>query len=171
MRQIKVVPYDASWVNAYRKEKSKLEQIFSKEIVDIYHIGSTSVPNIYAKPIIDILIVVKHIENVDLYNSQMMKLDYIAKGENGLSNRRFFIKGGNHRTHHIHIFPEYEQAEIIRHVAVRDYLLNHPRVVKAYGEFKQQLAVKFPFDSEGYWQGKYNYMKQLESDALQWYKK
>ena len=64
--------------------KVQLAKLFNNEVVDIYHIGSTSVPNLYAKPIIDILVVVNNIKAVDHYNPEMFELGYAAKAENGI---------------------------------------------------------------------------------------
>lgn len=74
---------------------------------------------------IDILIEVKDIEAINQYNLQMEALGYEAKGENGLKGRCFFRKGGNKRTHHVHIY-ENGNREIVRHTLFRDYLIAHP---------------------------------------------
>ncbi|MCD8820813.1 GrpB family protein [Staphylococcus gallinarum] len=169
MRTIEVMPYDVAWKEAFSREQVQLAKLFNNEVVDIYHIGSTSVPNLYAKPIIDILVVVNNIKAVDHYNPEMFELGYAAKAENGIKNRRFFIKGGDQRTHHVHVFPKSERAQIERHLAVRDYLLAYDNMVEHYGELKRKLAKSFRFDSEGYCQSKDAYMKRLESMALQWY--
>ncbi len=70
----------------YHKEEKVLKDLFTDELIDIFHIGSTSIPPVgYAKPIIDILMVVKNIETVDLYNDQMKSIGYEPRGENGIS--------------------------------------------------------------------------------------
>ncbi|SUM31363.1 dephospho-CoA kinase/protein folding accessory domain-containing protein [Staphylococcus gallinarum] len=84
MRTIEVMPYDVAWKEAFSREQVQLAKLFNNEVVDIYHIGSTSVPNLYAKPIIDILVVVNNIKAVDHYNQGMFELGYAAKGENGI---------------------------------------------------------------------------------------
>ncbi len=74
-------------------------------LIEMYHIGSTSVKSIgFAKPIIDILIVVNNIELIDQYNKELELLGYEPRGENSISGRRFFLKGKENRTHHIPIF-------------------------------------------------------------------
>lgn len=169
MRKIEVVTYDATWKSAYSQEKRKILNVLNNEVVDIFHIGSTSVPNLSAKPIIDILLVVKNINDIDDYNHKMYELGYVAQGENGIKNRRFFVKGGDQRTHHVHVFPKNERFEIKRHIAVRDYLVQHVKIAADYGSLKRKLATEYTYDSEGYCQSKDNYMKHLEHMALQWY--
>lgn len=118
-------------IPVYRAEK--LNQILKNEIIDIHHIGSTSVPGLSAKPIIDIMPVVKDINIVDKYNEEMQGIGYEPKGENGISGRRYFEKGGDNRTHHVHIY-QVGSYEIKRHLAFRDYLREHIEVKKVYGE-------------------------------------
>ena len=123
---VKVVPYCSGWPELYRQEAEKISKILGEQLVAIHHIGSTSVPGLPAKPIIDILPVVKEISAVDAHNAQFEALGYEPRGEYGIPGRRFFRKGLEHRTHHIHIFQESDQPNILRHVAVRDYLRAHP---------------------------------------------
>ncbi len=92
-RKVEVVGPDESWEAIFELEKDRLKHLFGDLVVEVYHIGSTAIPNIYAKPIIDILIEVKNIEKVDKFNSGMKQLGYIPKGEYGIPGRRFFYKG------------------------------------------------------------------------------
>ena len=88
----------------HKEESEKIKNILNDIIIDIHHIGTTAIPGIKAKPVIDILVEVKDIEEVDQYNYKMEELEYEAMGEYGILKRRFFRKGKNNRTHHIHIF-------------------------------------------------------------------
>ena len=97
----------------------------------------TSIPGIYAKPVIDILIGVVNINNIDKYNVEMDKLGYICKGEYGIKGRRFFMKGLYNRTHHIHIFQS-DNPEILRHINFRDYLIAHSEEARIYSELKKE---------------------------------
>ncbi|HET7522478.1 MAG TPA: GrpB family protein, partial [Bacillales bacterium] len=76
MRTVKVVPHNKRWAELFLEEREKKRLIFGKETVNIYHIGSTAIPNIHAKPIIDILVEVKDIENIDRLNSDMRQINY-----------------------------------------------------------------------------------------------
>lgn len=163
-----VSEYNESWLDLYRKEASIIEEVFEQEIVAIHHMGSTSVKGLKAKPIIDILLVIKDIANIDTYNEKMANLGYEAMGECGIEKRRFFRKGGNDRTHHVHAFQEDNKHEINRHLAFRDYLREHPHEASLYGELKQKLATLFPQDIEGYMDGKDAFVKKIEAQALKW---
>lgn len=128
-------------------------------------------PELKAKPIIDIMPIVKEIARIDLYNDAMIELDYEPLGEYGIPGRRYFRKGEETRTHHIHIFQQNNRLDITRHLAVRDYLRTHQDKALAYGELKEKLAAKFPFDNERYCNGKDEFVKSLEHLALTWTRK
>lgn len=167
--KVEVIEYNCEWANLYLEEAKKIKNILENELVDIYHIGSTSVVNLKAKPIIDIMPVVKDITKVDEYNKEFEALGYEPKGEFGIVGRRYFRKGLEHRTHHIHVFEKSNSDDIERHLAVRDYLRTHPEDAFEYGELKSRLAAMFPSDIEAYCDGKDNFVKELERKALEWY--
>ncbi|MCT2536030.1 GrpB family protein [Aquibacillus koreensis] len=168
MRRVEVCSYKDQWVVEFNEEAEKLECIFGSELIAIYHIGSTSVPGLVAKPVIDMMPVVKDISEVDQYNEAMQEIGYVAKGENGLSGRRYFQKGGDNRSHHVHMYQQ-GSDEIIRHIAFRDYVREHPDEAKEYGKLKERLAEQFPYDMESYLDGKDLFVKNLEQKALEWY--
>ena len=169
MRKVEVFSDHENWKLMFKEEARKLKSIFGKEILHIHHIGSTSVPELKAKPIIDILPVVREIHIVDNFIDEMKYIGYESKGENGITGRRYFQKGGDNRTHHVHIY-QFGSYEIKRHLAFRDYLLVHPEVKDSYGQLKEKLAEKFPYDVESYISGKEPLVKEIEVKALEWYK-
>jgi GrpB-like predicted nucleotidyltransferase (UPF0157 family) len=165
-----VTEYNTNWEQMYRAESEKIKDIFVDELIDIHHIGSTSVPGLKAKPIIDIMLVVKDIEKIDLLNEQMEGIGYECMGEFGMKGRRFFRKGGdNNRSHHVHAFQVDNKQDINRHLAVRNYLRAHFNDAKTYGNLKENLAKQFPKDIEAYIDGKDAFVKELERKALHWY--
>ncbi|WP_320415491.1 GrpB family protein [Paenibacillus alvei] len=85
-----------------------------------------------------------------------------------LFRRRYFRKGGEHRTHHVHVFQADNKEDIQRHLAVRDYLRAHPQEAEQYGNLKEKLASQHPTDIEAYMDGKDSFMKNLEKKALDW---
>ena len=170
-RKIEVVDYRPEWDTMFKVESKKIKKILGKNCVGVYHIGSTSVKGLPAKPIIDIMPVVKDISLVDAHNSEFETLGYECRGEFGIPGRRFFAKGGDNRTHHIHIFEQSNQTDIQRHIAVRDYLNAHSDTAAEYAALKKKLAAEFPFDNDGYCDGKEEYMKSLEEKALHWQEK
>lgn len=167
--KVEVVEYKREWPILFREEAEKIKRILGNELIDIYHIGSTAVENLKAKPIIDIMPVVRDIAKVDSYNKEFEKLGYEPKGEYGIGGRRYFRKGLEVRTHHVHIFQISNSKDIERHLAVRDYLRTHPEDVFEYGQLKSKLATLYPSDIEAYCDGKDAFVKELERKALKWY--
>lgn len=168
LRKVEVFSYDEKWNQMFKEEAAKLQTIFGNELVDIHHIGSTSVPCLKAKPIIDIMPVVRDINKVDKYNIFMQEIGYEPKGENGIPKRRYFQKGGENRTHHVHIYQT-GSYEIKRHLAFRDYLVLHTDEMKKYADLKEELAKQFPYDIESYIDGKNYFVKDIERKSLNWY--
>ena len=169
MRKVEVSTYKEQWALMFEAEAEQLRGILGLQLIDIYHIGSTSISGLKAKPIIDIMPVVRDIELVDEYNQSMREIGYEPKGENGIVGRRYFEKGGDNRTHHVHIY-EIGSPEIERHLAFRDFLMTHPARVVEYGELKGHLAQQFPYDIESYINGKERLVSEIDRKALQWYR-
>jgi GrpB-like predicted nucleotidyltransferase (UPF0157 family) len=169
MTIVEVVPHDPSWKEAYREEARRILEVLGSGLLEIHHIGSTSIPGIYAKPIIDILAGARKIDDIDRYDDAMARIGYEAKGEFGLPGRRFFVKGIPKRTHNLHIF-EAGSTEFTRHLDFRDYMIAHPGDARRYSELKKQLAEKHKGDIEGYCDGKDAFVKALEIKAIAWAK-
>lgn len=169
-QQVRVVAYDARWADEFRKESEKIKEILGGECVAVHHIGSTAVEGLQAKPIVDIMPVVKDIGKIDALYPEFEALGYECMGEFGIAGRRYFRKGGDERTHQVHIFEESNRADIGRHLAVRNYLRTHEEERRAYGELKETLARKFPRDIEKYCDGKERFVRALEQRALSWSK-
>ena len=167
-RTIEVAPYDPGWADQYRAEEEKLRRVFGDETVAIHHIGSTSIPGIKAKPIIDILVEVRDIERVDARNEAMTALGYEPKGEFGIPGRRFFIKGGEeHRSHHVHVYGN-GHPEIARHLDFCDYLRAHPEDAHRYSALKEELAQQFRHDPTLYTEGKTEMIREVDEKARTW---
>ena len=167
-RRVEVVSYNSNWKEMYKEESEKIKNILNDIIIDIHHIGSTAIPGIKAKPVIDILVEVKDIEAVDQYNNRMEELGYEVMGEHGIPKRRFFRKGRNKRTHHIHIF-QVGNEEIERHINFKLYLITHPDKAREYSKLKEKLANKYTYDVENYTNGKSDFIKEVGRKAkLRW---
>ena len=161
-----VKDYNFDYPKMYQEEEKKIKKILKDNLVFIEHIGSTSIPNLKSKPIIDILISVNSLEDVDLKKNEFEKNGYEYMGEFGIKNRRYLRKGGYERTHQIHIFHKDDEFNLNRHLAFKKYLLTHPDVCKEYGDLKEKLALKFPYDIDGYCDGKEEFIKKHEALAL-----
>jgi GrpB-like predicted nucleotidyltransferase (UPF0157 family) len=170
MRKVEVFSYNEIWEQIFINEAKILKTIFGNQLAAIHHIGSTSVPALKAKPIIDIMPIVKDIKIVNSFNEKMIQHEYNPKGENGITGRRYFEKGGDNRTHHVHIYQD-GRDEIKRHLVFRDYLRTHPEAAKQYGELKEELAQKFPYNTQSYSSGKEQFVRETEEKALEWYRR
>ncbi|TVP16086.1 GrpB family protein [Shewanella sp. KCT] len=106
-RIIEVLDYQDHWPRVFEAEKALLQSVLGDGVITIEHIGSTSVPDLAAKPIIDILAEVERLDVLDALdakNSEIAKLGYRARGEHGIAGRRYFQKGAAQRSHHLHVF-------------------------------------------------------------------
>ncbi len=166
---VRVVPYNNEWIERFEQEAGLLRSLFGDELVTIHHVGSTAVPGLQAKPVIDMIPIVQHITHVDSFNEALSALGYEALGEFGIPGRRYFRKGGDDRTHQLHVF-QIGDPNIERHLAFWDYLCAHPDVAAPYGEMKAALAQRFPEDINGYMDGKDAFIKAVEEQALVWYR-
>lgn len=168
MRDVIVVDYDPRWPVRFAGEAARLAPVLGDILVAIHHIGSTSIPGMAAKPIIDIMPVVRQIELVDPCNPAMQTLGYEARGEYGIAGRRYFVKGqGNDRSHHVHVFAA-DHPDVARHLNFRDFLIAHPDEAAAYASLKQALARQYPHDIEAYIAGKDGLIKEIDRRALVW---
>lgn len=168
--KIELIPHTSEWEALFKAEADNLSRVFGEELLEIHHIGSTSIPGIVAKPVIDILPVVKDIHAVDHLTPSFEALGYEARGEFGMPGRRFFIKKHDgKRLFNVHIF-EKDHPDIERHLRFRDYLRAHPEDATAYPELKKGLVSQFPDDIEQYSWGKEDFVKAVELKAFLWRK-
>lgn len=166
--KIRLTDYKEDWPRMYQAETDTLKGIFGGEIIRFEHFGSTSVPGMMAKPVIDMMVIVKDIAKIDSYNSRMASLGYDVAGEWGIAGRRLFRKGREHRTHHIH-FYQHDNPQIERHLIFRDYLRSYPEEAARYSRFKEELAQRFEHTSE-YSPAKKSFVQEMERKALGWFK-
>ena len=129
MRTIEIEPYCDGWPKLYETEARKIQLFLGTNCLSTYHIGSTAIEGMSAKPIIDILVEARNIEDIDLVYENFEELGYISKGEYGIEGRRFFHKGEEIRTHHIHFF-EASNPELQRHKYFVEFLSCHPEWAK-----------------------------------------
>lgn len=162
--KITLQPYDAHWKEMYQKEKATLEAVFASHPITFYHIGSTSIPGCAAKPIIDILGVTNDVVQIDAFNESLEKSGFIALGEYGMKQRRFFRKRLETFAH-LHIFED-SDPEVSRHIHFREYLISHPAEIKKYSALKHKLAEKKATDWPAYTWGKSKYVKEIDCKAV-----
>jgi GrpB-like predicted nucleotidyltransferase (UPF0157 family) len=165
--KVRLTDYKEDWVRMFQDEVEFLKTVFGDEIIRFEHFGSTSVPGMKAKPVIDMMCIVNEIDRIDLYNDKMHVFGYDIAGEWGISGRRLFRKGGENRTHHIH-FYQLHNPQIDRHLVFRDYLRCHTEEVARYSHFKEELSQRFENTSE-YSPAKKAFVQEMEQLAMSWF--
>jgi GrpB-like predicted nucleotidyltransferase (UPF0157 family) len=162
--------YSTDWPLEYARESQRLKALCGDELVAVHHIGSTSVPGLAAKPIIDLLPLVHSIARVDKRTPELQEAGYVAWGENGLPGRRFFTKDRDgYRTHNLH-FYQADHPDVERHLAFCAYLRHHPQARLEYEALKRAVYARHPGDIAAYSDGKDAWIKQIEPVAVDWYR-
>ncbi len=152
---IELVAYDANWPTMAQAEMQILRELLpQKYVIDIQHVGSTAVPNLIAKPIIDLQIAVTSLNKIKLTAIALLEsIDYVFWDENPDNTRLFFAKGapplGKQRTHHVHIV-ELDSHHWREKILFRDYLIAHPELAHQYADLKLNLQKQYQFDREKY---------------------
>lgn len=169
MRKVEVVPHDPAWAQEFKAEAQRLSAALGEIAIAIHHIGSTAIPCIYAKPIIDLLLEVNDLAQLDRQQAAVEQLGYEAMGEYGIPGRRYFRKhnAAGTRTHHLHAFAP-GSSHVERHLLFRDYLIAHPQDAQQYSNLKRRLAAQYLTDIESYMDGKDSLIKTLETRSVQW---
>jgi GrpB-like predicted nucleotidyltransferase (UPF0157 family) len=154
--RVQVVPYDDAWPALFEAEAAQIRAALGGELRVIEHVGSTSVPGLAAKPVIDIAISVESLDDLDIGAVEALGYSYVPKFEEELPNRKYFTRGD----YHAHVY-EREHEEFMDYVRFRDYLRTHPEDARAYGELKLALAAEFIDDRAGYQAAKAPYVARL----------
>jgi GrpB-like predicted nucleotidyltransferase (UPF0157 family) len=149
---VELLPHSPAWARAAETESRRLTEAFHGLIVLVHHIGSTAVPGIHAKPIIDLLPVVKSLYAFDARQSQFVELGYRCWSEYGIPGRRYCTfddPATGKRAVQLHCF-EANCAPVERHLAFRDYLRANPSKAHEYDLEKQRCSELYPLDSHAY---------------------
>jgi GrpB-like predicted nucleotidyltransferase (UPF0157 family) len=165
--RIHLEAYDPRWQLEFRSEKRRLEAILAGVTCEIEHIGSTSVEDLVAKPIIDILVGLKDGHPLDGIVRNMISAGYFYEPtyEDTLPERRFFFKAGSNGTsHNVHAVA-FGSPFWVRHLAFRDYLRKNPGVAAEYAALKRDLATREWKDGNEYAQAKNAFIRKVEAQA------
>jgi GrpB-like predicted nucleotidyltransferase (UPF0157 family) len=157
--------YNPEWPLIFQREADLLGQAMGDDAIEIEHIGSTSVPGLRAKPIIDLLMVMERFAPLHEYKRRLEPLGYHHHSHEDDAERLFFWKGIP-RTFHLHIV-EYATWEHQRHILFRDYLRKHPEIARWYEEVKAQLVQEFKSNRVAYTKGKTAFIKSIMARALE----
>ena len=161
--------YSPEWPVTFKREAGRLRELLRDELIIVHHIGSTSVPGLAAKPIIDLLPLVRNISHVDDRTPMLEDAGYKAWGEYGLPGRRFFTKDRRaYRTHNIHIY-QVGDPDIERHLAFCAFLRSYEQMRNEYEALKRASYARHPANIAAYNDEKNVWIKRIEQVALDWY--
>ena len=164
---IVIVDYDPRWPAMFADERTRLLRAIGDDVVGIEHVGSTAIHGLGAKPIIDILVGVRRIEEAGalILPLEGLGYEYVPEYESEIPDRRYFRKGpAGGRTLHLHTVA-FGGEFWTRHLLFRDFLRAHPEVARRYDVLKRDLAVRFRGDRDAYAKAKTAFVQRVEARA------
>ncbi len=166
--KVELVAHSPYWATAAAEEAARLRTALGDVLVAVHHVGSTSVPGLCAKPILDLLPVVRSVANLDERRDALERLGFRSWGEYGLAGRRYFTLDDADGTRRVqlHCF-EPTSPEIERHIAFRDYLRADPRAARDYEAEKRRCRDLHPADSHAYADAKSSWIERALPAALE----
>ncbi len=167
-REVELVPHNPEWSQLADEEAKQILEQLSIPVIGIYHIGSTSIPGIKAKPILDFVMEVADLDEIIRSAEALEELGYLSKDEYGIPGRQFFTKDTNgERSHHLHVFQK-GHPDIERHLVFRDFLRANPKAAHEYELIKEKLAKRFPKESGNYTEAKSDFILSMDEVARYW---
>jgi GrpB-like predicted nucleotidyltransferase (UPF0157 family) len=166
MKRVQVVDYDPEWPRVFERIRSYVWPAVRDVAIDVQHVGSTSVPGLSAKPVIDACIVVPSHREVRACIERLATIGYVHRGNLGVPEREAFHHPETLPRHHLYLSPR-DSLSVKNHLGFRDYLRSHPEAAGEYGELKASLARRFPADVDSYLVGKIDFiLRVLEEIGL-----
>lgn len=159
-----VVDHDPKWPSQFAEESGKLRRAFGHEAVRLEHIGSTAVPGLCAKPVIDIMASVHQLYPADHYSCILNEMGYQNVPHDNDAERLFWTKGMP-RTHHLHIV-HHRAWSYWKHIIFRDFLRSHPEEIERYGDLKRESAKRFRDDRQAYVGSKEKMIEEMTLAAV-----
>ena len=160
---MELTSYTNQWAATFQQEKDKLLTLLGIDAFDIQHIGSTAIPGIASKPVVDIMVLLPSIQNVFKYLDSLHNLGYTHSKERSSTERYFFTKG-NPVTIHLSLTDK-TTSYWDRQLAFRDYLLEHPDTAKEYEILKHSLIERYPSGKDEYSYGKSEFVAAVLKKA------
>ena len=168
----RISPYNPEWVTQYEEEADKLRDIFGEDLLGIEHIGSTSVPGLPAKPIIDLMVLIDSYLKVDKFISKLERLGYgfNANSHTDKSTERHLFRKGNPTQYHLSVAYADRGGFWKRQLAFRDYLRDHLEERDRYAVLKKELIQKDPSGKDFYIEGKTDLVNEMldKSGFVRW---
>ena len=151
MTTVTLTPYSDKWKSEFEKIKNEIEAALGALCVGVEHVGSTAVEGIFAKPCIDLDVVIKDYSEFEHVKNRLAEIGYIHEGDLGIKDREAFgyFDKPHLYAHHLYVCPKHSE-ELRRHITFRDYLRKTPSAVKKYSEIKEYGAKLFPDDINKY---------------------
>jgi GrpB-like predicted nucleotidyltransferase (UPF0157 family) len=150
--------YDPRWVKDFEKEKIEIQRLFGVKMLAIEHIGSTAIPGLLSKPIIDIAVMIQNHEDADSFTSRLGIIGYMF---NSKSTERHFYQKGQPIKFHLSVAYAERDGFWIRQVMFRDYLRSHPASLAEYADLKKKLIADFPEGKGDYSYGKTEFVNRI----------
>ena len=161
---IVVVDYDPHWVTTFEQLRLKIWPAVADVAMSVEHVGSTSVPGLAAKPIIDMSVVVPNAADVAMAIRRLAALGYVHQGNLGVEGREAFHAPGSSPLHHLYLCTS-DSLALRNHLVLRDYLRVHPEIARQYGALKKRLTGQYPEDIDAYTEGKTEVILTILSEA------
>ncbi len=162
-REIVLVPYRPEWAVGFEEMRRRILTVCGDRVIDVLHIGSTAIPGIVAKPVIDMLPLIRRFEDGRDCVKPLAELGFEYMGAYGIAGRHY-SRRGMPRTHQVHMFAA-DHSEVGRLLRFRDYLREHPEAARAYAKLKQELAARFFDDVAAYAEAKTAFCARIEGLA------
>jgi GrpB-like predicted nucleotidyltransferase (UPF0157 family) len=162
--KVTIVDYDPRWAQDFEGLRGRIWAAVGDFAVSIEHVGSTSVPGLAAKPVLDIDVIVGPQEGVALAIERLGAIGYEHRGNLGIDGREAFRAAVNVPAHNLYVCRE-DSGALRDHLTFRDYLRAHPETVRAYADLKRELARRFPDDVDSYATAKTDFVTGVLKDA------
>jgi GrpB-like predicted nucleotidyltransferase (UPF0157 family) len=155
-----VVEYDPSWVDAFDQVREYVWPAVQQVAIAVEHVGSTAVPGLAAKPVLDVDVVVADVTAVSAAVAALARIGYVHQGDLGIQGREAFTSPAGLPENHLYVVVSGSQAHL-DHVHLRDYLRIHPEEVRRYADEKRRLARLLPTDRRAYVNGKASLVQEM----------
>lgn len=159
-RKVSLLPYNPAWPKAFVEAAAAIRQACAPWVTEVHHIGSTAVPGLPAKPIIDIMPGLARYEDGFQCIEPMERLGYTYHGEFGIPRRHYFNRRGGSFDHNVHMYAVGE-GQWHWQLAFRDHLRANPADRERYYQLKMELAARYPWDVEAYADAKSNFVRSI----------
>jgi GrpB-like predicted nucleotidyltransferase (UPF0157 family) len=156
---VSIAEYDPSWPERFRYLAGRIAAALADLAMTIEHVGSTAVPGLAAKPIIDLDVVVRA-EDLSRATAILRTLGYVHEGDRGIAGREAFRWPPHEERHHLYVCPP-DSPALRQHLLFRDHLRTHPHAARAYADLKRDLAIRHAADREAYQRDKSDFIAAI----------